>query len=532
MRQIKLLTLLELRNLYGINVIRHIKDPAQKKKTWVFIGIIVFLLVVVLSYIVALCAGLGILGASDLIPAYLIAISSFLILFFDVFKTGGVIFRKNGYDIMTAFPLTLGAVVVSRFLRMYVETLLVETLIFVPGFVVYAVFERPEAASYLLALLVMLATPTLPLAVSVLVGVLITALASRMKHKSIAEAASALVVVVGVLLLSFKLGGTEEEFTLEMLSRFSEAATDAIRKFYPPALLLGNAIAEKNPIPVLLFGAGSLFVTLGVVWLVKINYHTIFQNLYTVMAKHNYKLGELKTNTVKKAILLREARRYFSSGPYVSNTIIGPAMGAVMGVALLFVDLDTALSSAASGMPIAMNLKGALPLLLAAVMAMMNAVCISVSMEGKEWWILKTLPLATKTILNAKLLFNLLLIAPFFAVAQVCCVIAWKPKFAEAVLAVVLAMLLSVFSCVFGLWINLLFPKLDWENETVAVKQSAASFLGGIGGVFVTLLFVIPVVFLPQTYYSLVCLIEIILLSIVTRAIYTKITRVNLAKIQ
>ena len=531
MRQIKILTALELRNLYGFNVIRHMKDPDQKKKTKVFIGIIAFLLLVVLSYIVSLCAGLGVLGASALIPAYLIAIASFFILFFDVFKIGGVIFRRNGYDIMTAFPLSNGAVVVSRFLRMYVESMLVCALIFVPGFAVYAVFEKPMSQTYLLAVWVMLVAPVLPLAVAVFVGTLITAVASRMKHKSLAEAGLSIAVVVGVLALSSRLGGMEEEFTLEMLGRFSELATKAIQNIYPPALVLGNAVAEGKALPVLLFTAVSLVVATGVMGLIKIKYHTIFQSLYTVTAKHDYRLGTLKTNSIKKTLLIREARRYFASGPYVSNTIIGPVLCASMGVALLFIDLDTELAQITSQMPVAMNIKAALPMLLAAVMAMMNAVCISVSMEGKEWWILKTLPVASETILNRKLLFNLLLIAPFFVVAQICVISAWKPRGIDAVVAILLSGLLVVFSCVFGLWINLLFPKLDWENETVAVKQSAASFLGGIGGVLVTLLFVLPVIFIPQMYYGLVCLAEIVLSGIMISVIYAKISSADLSKI-
>ena len=123
MKQIKVLIVLELRNLYGLNVIRHTKDPAQKKKTTVFIGIIVFLLLAVLSYIVALCAGLGMLGAAEIIPMYLIAITSALTLFMDVFKIGGVLFRQKGYDIMSSFPVSDGAIVTSRFLRMYAENL-------------------------------------------------------------------------------------------------------------------------------------------------------------------------------------------------------------------------------------------------------------------------------------------------------------------------------------------------------------------------------------------------------------------------
>ena len=531
MRQIRILTALELRNLYGLNVIRHIKDPAQKKKTTVFTAIIAVLLVAAMSYIVALCAGLGMLGAAEIIPVYLVAITSALTLFLDVFKIGGVLFAQKGYDIMTAFPVSDSAVVVSRFLRMYVENLVISMFVFVPGFAVYAVFERPVAAVYIMAVAVMFLAPMLPLAVAVFVGTLITAAASRMKHKSIMEAVLALVVVVGVMALSMSLPSEEEEFTLDMLSRISEVATAAIWKIYPPAIILGKAVVEGKLQNVALFAFVSVGVTAGVMWLVKINYHAVCRNLFMVRAKHNYTMEELKINTLQKALVIREARRYFSSGPYVSNTIIGPALGAVMSVAFLFVEADAVFAQVTTQVPFSLNIKTVIPMMAAAVMTMANAISMSVSLEGKEWWLLKSLPLTTKMILDGKLLFHLILVTPFFAVSQVCTWVAFKPGVAESICMFLLSALVIVFSYVFGLRINLLFPKFDWENETVAVKQSASSLLGGMGGMLAAFLFVIPVAVVPQKYCPALCLAECAVLGLVTWILYEKMKEIDLSAI-
>ncbi len=522
MREIKLLTKLELCNLYGWNVIRHIKDPMQKKKTGIFAGIVAFLLLAVLSYIVALSAGLALLGAADLIPAYLIALASFLILFFDVFKIGGVMFRQKGYDILSALPVTEFATVASRFLRMYVESLIMSILVFVPGFIVYAVVEKPGAGCYPVAIFTMMAVPVLPLSLAVFVGGLITGISSRMRHKSLVEAVLSLAVVLGVLSLSTNLSGMESELSLDMLRRFSEIATKALQDVYPPAIVLGDAIVKGEFFACLAFMAGSLLVFGIVIWIVARNYHKICRNLYSVRTRHDYRIGQLKSSSPYKAVLVREARRYFASGPYVSNTIIGPAIGAAAGVALLFSDMGQLEAQIALQIPVAMNFVEALPLLVASVTAMMNAVCISVSMEGKEWWIVKSLPLPEKMILDGKLFFNLLLIAPFFTVAEICLMIALRPSVSQIPGMVLLPVLLIVFSCVFGLRINLLFPKMDWENETIAVKQSASSLLGGLGGVLLTLIFVIPVLFLPLRFYLLVCLAECVLLLVLIRILYKK----------
>ncbi|MBE5882102.1 MAG: hypothetical protein E7289_07355 [Lachnospiraceae bacterium] len=533
MRQTRLLTKLELCNLYGLNIIRKTKDTEFKKKARIFGVIIALILAMVLSYIVALCAGLAVLGAADVIPAYLIFIASFFTVFFDVFKIGGVIFRQKGYDMISSLPLSDGAVVVSRFVRMYVESLIVAVLIFAPGLTVYAVFEHPAISFYLLAVLVIATVPLLPLALSVFLGTLITAASSRMKHKAMAEAGFSLLLVIGVLVLSMRLSGVEDDFSLEMLKQFSETATRAMEKAYPPAVAIGRAMTTSGVVECIVFAVVSVLVTAAVMWIVKQRFHAVCRSLYTTVAKHNYAMGHLKQNSVRKALLIREARRYFASGPYVSNTIIGPVLGAVMGVILACTDVDQMIVQFTAQIPdsVNMNVKGVIPLLIAAVMSMMNVVCISVSMEGKQWWISKNLPLSARMIFDAKLLFNLLLIAPFYVVAEICVMLALRPGIFEAVWILLLPALLIVFSCVFGLRINLLFPKMDWENETVAVKQSAASFLGGIGGTVVALLLALLILLLPGDYYNVLCMAETLLLAGMIVLLYRKNNRVLLEDI-
>lgn len=101
----------------------------------------------------------------------------------------------------------------------------------------------------------------------------------------------------------------------------------------------------------------------------------------------------------------------------------------------------------------------------------------------------------------------------------------------DAICVMILSLFLIVFSCVFGLWINLLFPKLDWENETVAVKQSAASFLGGIGGVLVAMIFVVPVILVPARFAVPVYVAEMVVLLLLTTGLYKKNNKVDLSGI-
>ena len=123
-KQIKHLVKLQLVNLYGINVFRFTKDKTEQKKKIALAAAYVLLIVMGIFYVSGLTYGYIILGLSDMVPAYLIMISSLLILFFSFFKAGSVIFQRNAYDILASLPISQTAIVVSRFIRMYVENLL------------------------------------------------------------------------------------------------------------------------------------------------------------------------------------------------------------------------------------------------------------------------------------------------------------------------------------------------------------------------------------------------------------------------
>ena len=89
LRQIKLLSALELKNVFGINQILHTKDKTKKRNA-VLVGIVwCALIAMVFFYVGSLTWGLVTLGLSEIVGAYLTMNASFVILAFGIFKAGG-----------------------------------------------------------------------------------------------------------------------------------------------------------------------------------------------------------------------------------------------------------------------------------------------------------------------------------------------------------------------------------------------------------------------------------------------------------
>lgn len=524
MKQIKTLTKLQLQNLYGLNVFRYTKDK-KKKKTTIGLGVVWALLIVMIAtYIGGATFGYVYLGLAEIVPAYLIMLASLVILAFAIFKAGSVIFQENAYDILCSLPVSQTAIVVSRFLRMYVENLLLTLLVMVPGIVVYGIMVKPTLSFYLIGAVVTAFVPLLPITIATFFGALVTAISSRMKHKSLVSAALSVGLVIAVMASTGTMSAMEEEFSIEMLQNMSEIVTQAIGDIYPPAIWLSNAMVKGDILTGFLCVLGGLVAFMVTIALISVKFHEICRGLYGTHAKHNYKMEQLKMTSVLGTLYKREVKRYFASSIYVQNTIVGPIMAIIFAVAVLGVGLDTIQQT----MEIPIDIAGAVPVLLAGIFAVMTTTCTSISMEGKEWWIVKSLPIRTKDLLDSKLLFGLSLYLPFWLVSEILLIIALRPSFMELVWLVLLSLVLILFSQVVGLTANLKMPVFDWENEVSVVKQSASAALGGLGGFVVVLVCMVPVLLVPAEYSNLVKGALCIIFAVVTWILYNKNNKVNL----
>ena len=526
-KQIFNLTKLQLKNLYGINVFRFTKDKKEKRNKLFLAAAYLILMIILFGYMGGMAYGYIFMGMSTFIPAYLIMVSSVIVFVFSIFKAGSVIFQKNSYDILTSMPISPTAIVVSRFIRMYVENLVFVLIIMLPAMLVYGILLKPAISFYLIGLQVMIFIPFLPMSAAVFLGALITAIASGMKHKNLVSAGLSVLLVMVIMLLTTRMSMMTEEFSIEMLKNLSEIVLEIIGSLYPPAVWLGNAMLLGDYGICLLCVAGEIILFVAVIAIISVNYHRISRGLYSTGAKHNYQMRSLKKVSVLGALYKREFRRYFSSSVYVTNTIVGPIMAVLFAVTLLVVgeeQLQVVLE-----LPI--DIKGGVPFLLASIFCMMPTTCTSVSMEGKEWWIVKSLPIRSKDIFDSKILLYLSLTLPFFLVSEILIGIALKTNLTELLWLLAIPTVMILFSGVWGITVNLKMPVFEWENEVTIVKQSASAFFGGIGGFLIVLLCMIPAIILPELYANLWKSVICVVTLGITFVLYQKNNRVNLQEL-
>ena len=146
----------------------------------------------------------------------------------------------------------------------------------------------------------------------------------------------------------------------------------------------------------------------------------------------------------------------------------------------------------------------------------------SISIEGKQIEALKSLPVAAKSIFQAKVLHHLSLSVPTIFALNTIMALYLQWSFPKVMLGYAFPLLCSVFIGTMGYMLNLIFPNFEWENVTHIIKQSLPAILTSLIGVAVTCgTAYLLLKFFPNSLYMgswLVC--GIIILLILTMGLW------------
>ena len=531
-REVRLLTTVNLRNLWGVNQIRFSGDKKQKKRLLLLLVTYVFLGVILGGYAGGLSYGLILLGMERVLPSYLLAVISLIIFFLTAFKSGSILFDIVSYEMLVALPVRPAAIVLSRFLNMYVQTIGMCLVIMLPAAGVYAWFLKPGVWFYFSMVLGTFLMPLLPMTAACAIGALATAVSSRIKYRNMINVVLTLTLTIGFLVFVTTEGAAlEAEGSMlqnaEMLGEMAEMLEQGIGGIYFPAKWFSSAVVDGSTADFARFFVLSVMPAALLVFLVQRYFRRISQALRAHKAQGNYMLHELKGSSPLRALYLKEMKRYLASGIYVMNTLIGYILMVVLAVSILAAGVEKV--EVMFGIPgIVTRL---LPLLLAMVCSIGSTTVSSISMEGKQWWLVKSLPLTTAQILDSKILVNLTVALPCLVLTDLILMMTLETSFLGYVWILIIPFVYLLLFSVLGITINLKMPLFDWESEAVVVKQSGAVFVSMVAGMISAILPMILLFVLPKRLTDLFLGVVTILVLAVTAVLYRRNRRVDLRKI-
>ena len=394
-------------------------------------------------------------------------------LLFTVFAVKGVVFGGRDNDLLLSMPVSSTALMLSRVTAIYLESLMFAFFVLVPAGVVCAFMTESgvgrDPLFWARLTVAALALPLLDTALSVLLGALVAFVSAKVSRGALGQNIVMALSLAAVFYFSFNLNGM-----IEGLAANAAGVKDSLSWAAPLLWMADGILGDWGML--LAFAACCVIPFALVVFSLGKVYRKAVTAFAARSAGSGYKLSAQSASGQKKALLKKEARRFFGTPMYLWNAGLGLIMLVAAGVAALVMrgDLLELFALAEGTLPV-------LPLA-AAVMGFCLSMCTvtapSVSLEGKYLWILREAPVDEGTLLWIKVGFQLLLTIPCTVIAGTCIAIALElPLWQGAALVLIMA-LFDVGHASFGLLMGLCFPKLDAVNETVVVKQSLAVFLG------------------------------------------------------
>lgn len=466
------LTKLQLLSSFGLNKALHARDVKERRKLLLLsIGILIgvgMAAVVSFGYSYAMALTFEQIGRMDLLLAIMMAASSMIALFTTIYKASGVLFGFKDYDLVMSLPIKTSHVVASRVLQLYVLNLFFTLMAMVPAGVVYAIKVNPGPLYYLFFLMTLLFIPLVPIIAATVIGSLISWISSRFKASRMISLVLTFAVVIAFVMSSFRMNGNEQ-----VLADMSTGLADMIFKLYPLTAMYVDAVCSYQMGSLLLFIGISVIAFMLFVIILGRKFKAIYTGLTTSHTSSKYQMKSLETSSPFRALYKKELRRYMGSTMYVLNTGIGMILLLTMSIALLFIDSEQ-LGQLTEIPQLSTYLSTLAPLVVSVFVALSCTTSSSISLEGKNVWILKSAPVSKQTILLSKVAVNLTVTLPILIVSCVLLMISLQTGWVESLLLLVIPMIYACFSAMMGVIVNLKLPNLEWTSEVAVVKQSAS----------------------------------------------------------
>ena len=471
---LKTLTIIRLQSVLS-GMFTQEKNSRKNAGTTALLGIVMIYVVIMLLFLfsrifLTICDVFAEAGMTWLYFGFM-GLMVFLLGFIgSVFLTQTQLFEAKDNELLLSMPVSPACILGSRLLSLLGINYIYELIIALPCGIVYCIKYSATVSGVILFALCCLLLPLLTLAVTALFSWIIAAVSSRMRRKNAVTLILTLVLFMGYMYLCFRW-----QHYIEKLAASGEILSDVIRTALPPFYWLGTAISEHSFSAFLIFAAFCILPAAAVYALLTVSFVRITSTKRGAK-RIEYREKTMRVSGVRRALLSKELRHFLGSTPYMFNS----------GIGLLFLPISAVyalISRDSFDMYIALldpdhTMTGAA---VCTVMCLISSLIIisapSISIEGRNMWLMKSLPVFPQDILLAKVMLHVLVSLPFLLISSVIFEFAFPMDFVSRIMMVLLPVAANVFQAFLGVITNLKYPKFDWINEAAAVKRGAAPTL-------------------------------------------------------
>ena len=507
------------------NIYRYCKDKKKRRR---IVGSTIgasLLYVLLLAYCIFACIGYGMVGITGSVPVLCALTISALAFIFTFFKTNGYLFNFKEYDMLMSLPFEARTVAGCKFLYMYIKSLPWYLTIAVAMMIGYGVFAHPSIIVYPVWIILSFFIPVIPMLASAFVGFLIAKVSAGFRMKNIIQTVLTIIFVIFCFSLRFIISDLFQNDQVEMAIETASEMTDQAADIYLPARWFAEAVTKMSLSSMLLLTGLSILLFAIVFRIVGKSYRSINSALKSHAAAQKFTMTAQKKHSVVRTVAYKEYKRLTGSTAYMVNGAMGMILAGLLGIVTLIIGFNRIVLTVVNGAPIdPAILQPAIPFIVYFLTGMVATTAMSPSLEGKNFWIIQSLPIPMKSVYQGKMLFNMFLTVPAMAFATLCMCVSARVPVHHTLLYLLLGFVLCAFSTAWGCVCGMRYMRLDWENEIEVIKQGAAVTIYMLPNMFVVMGLTVLVVFLGMKIENgLLALIMTIIAAVLAALSYRRV---------
>ena len=446
-----------------------------------------FLIIMFLMFSATTAFSLGtvFIGRSDWLYFGSFMLAAFSLVFiFGTIETKGVLFECKDNELLLSMPIKARDIIVARVAVVLIFNYIETAVVALPALIIYAILGGAPL-SLLSACVTFLILPLPATAFAAIVGFVIAKIAAKLKNRSIVTAVIWMIFLAVYFVVYYKfissdgiLGGAEEN-------------PDAVEASFSFLRQIGLAAAGR-PLNFIIFVLVALLVTAVVFAIISKNYFRMIQSPGAATRKN---VGARRTAGHEKPVLLalvsKEISRFFGSAAYIVNCGVGLVFSVVVAIiALIKADVLRGIIAEMAGNMGMSSPDGIFGVVGIATVIVLSSMCdissCALSLEGRNLWILKSLPIGDTDVVLSKTLPHIIIALPPLLVSYVIIMIASGAGVLYWITGLLTLIFATVTFAALGSVMNILLPKFDFTNETQVIKQSASVTLTVLPGMLFT----------------------------------------------
>lgn len=471
------------------------KKPSNKSASKIAFGaLMVFALAMIIFYIVTYAVTVTTAsiqsGYHEELLYYFITLVQLVVVFFGSAAILNYLYFSKDNQLLASLPVTPRAIFIAKYGMAYLSELLICLLFSLPLLITYGVTcgyngINIGASFYIITIISAFLLPIFPLLIASLISIPLMYVVSFLKKRTVGNAIVIAIVTIGVLTLYLSFIGSVTNMTSNTTEDGSVLLTGSLVKMFVIAKkftifnypLVNSLLNNNAALNFFIYIAGLAVVFALAIFISSAFYYKgmriIIEGSGTTSTKKNAKVTENYENSgFTKSFVKKEIKSLINTPALFISSLIGIIIIPVF--AFIFGNTFNLSEDGITTYGSELAMIGLVLYMASIMMASGNTVAIvGISLEGKNLYLLKSLPIKAKDIIKPKLIVSNSINALMALITAIA--ICFVSDFHNVLIALLILIILLIggfgTTC-YGLYNDLKHPNLNYKNVTELTKNN------------------------------------------------------------